>query len=980
MKRLLLVLATIAAIIVLGSLVNTLGTTHSTSADQAQGTSHASRADQTAKTTPSTRADHAIAPTSRAGHVSSPTVAAGCAPHCTSTAQRQATAAPRPRATATATRTSLVQHRLSPLRVSFASAALHARYVLVDPSTAAPGASVNVYGSGFAPGVALRLTLAAPGQRPITLTATTAGADGTFQATAAVPPTQTAPSADLIVADAHGRNAEAPLVLQTMRPLAGIVPNVVSPGRVISLWAANFRPGEPVRVYAGRIAGTPLLTGHIGSDGRGSWPVPIPFGPSGNNQLVVVGDQGRAPVAASYLLLNLYPHASVSNYAPLSGSHINFFGGGFGPNEPVDLRVDRPEGPVLASATANKGGGVAHLGPYLVPFGLEGPHTFILRGRFSHVLATVGLIVEPFIPSARPSTYAAGPGTLITFYGNGFAPSELVRVYLGRTAYTSGTEVAALHTTTKGSLVAGSGSFALPVISNASKVGFALVGDVSGAVAWTSMQYLAPPAGVVVHTQSIPYQAPPRQQVARINPGPREPIVVANPPRALIGSKVGVWGTGFHPYQTVQLVAESRDNPRGWALGSARSGADGTFTATVTIPTWVTHADTLRAYAGSGASTLTARTGFEVWATTPQITPATYSGTVGSLYGLTGDGFAVGEQVMLYLDTTAAPPIATTTSGGGHIAFDGIHVPLAAAGTHTWIVQGAQGDVASVLYTVLPFTPYLLLSTYSSQPERPVTVTGKGFAPDETVYLFLDDTIGVPLGVVQSDDRGALAATDAFTIPTAARGPLAVIGVGRQSGIPVRATLNVLPFGPSLWLSSYAGHPGATVAFTGTGFARLDVLQVLVGDGTTPVATFKAHNGAFTAAGAIHLPFSTPGGMLPLTVHGVLSDTRVTLHYLVIPYKPGAGFEIKHQHGYTRLRLGAGGFAPDEPVRIYQGEQAGGTPWRVLRADSRGQLPLLPMLLVRGMPTVHLAYTLVGTESGTQAAAVYTPPHGHPEP
>ncbi|HWE62084.1 MAG TPA: hypothetical protein VHB98_10260, partial [Chloroflexota bacterium] len=365
-----------------------------------------------------------------------------------------------------------------------------------------------------------------------------------------------------------------------------------------------------------------------------------------------------------------------------------------------------------------------------------------------------------------------------------------------------------------------------------------------------------------------------------------------------------------------------------------------------------------------------------VWAPTPQLKPATYSGTVGAPYSLTGDGFAAGEEVMLYLDTTQTPPIATTTSGGGHIAFDGIHVPLAAAGNHTWIVQGAQGDVASVPYTLLPFTPYLLLSTYSSQPERPVTVSGKGFAPDETVYLFLGDTNSAPLGVVKSDDQGTLMVPDAFTIPTAARGPLPVIAVGRLSGQSARATLNVLPFGPSLWLSSYAGHPGATVSFTGTGFARLDGLQVLLGDATTPTASFKAHNGAFTAAGAIHLPFSTPSGMLPLTVQGLLSEIRVTLHYLVIPYRPGAGFEIKHLHGYTRLRLGSGGFAPGEMVRIYQGEQATGTPWRVLRATSTGQLPLLPVLLVRGTPEVRLAYTLVGTESGTQAAAVYVP-RGH---
>ena len=950
MKRLLLAITGIAAIIALGSLVSTLGGSHST------------------------RADQTLLPTSRQG-LQIAAIHLGCAGVRCPTATRAAVVAQQGRhVNSTPTTPPLPRKHLpSPYHVSFAGATIQERYVLIDPTMAAPGANVNVYGGGFAPGTALRFTLNVLGRAPLPLTETPDRADGTFQTTITVPMTQTAPTAEVTVQDTRGRTASASLVLQTVRPLAGLAPNVVTPGQRISLWAANFRPGEVVRIYAGRIGGIPLLTAHVGGDGRGSWSVTVPYGPSGNNQLVVIGDQGRAPVTASYLLLNLYAHASVSSYAPLPGSRISFFGGGFGPNEPVDLLVDGRAGPVLATATANGGGGVGRLGPYLVPFGLQGSHTFILRGRFSHVLATVGMVVQPFIPSVRPSAYAAGPGTLITFYGTGFAPSELVRVYFGRTASSSGTEVAALHTTPKGTLVAGSGSFALPVIRQASKLSFALIGDVSGAVAWTSLQYMAPPAGVLVSTQLVPYQPPPRQHVARVDLGTPGPIVVANPPRAVTGSKVSLWGTGFRPHETVQLVLESRDNPQGWSLGSARSGADGTFNASVTIPSWVTHADTVRAYAGSGAAVLTARTGFEVWAPMPHITPATYSGTVGAPYGLTGDGFAPGEQVMLYLDTTDTLPIATTTSGDGHISFDSVRVPLAAAGSHSWIVQGAQGDVATVPYTLLPFTPYLLLSTYSSQPERLVTVSGKGFAPDELVYLFMGDAESAPLGVVHADDTGALNATDAFTIPTSARGPLAVIAVGRLSGRPARATLNVLPFGPSLWLSSYAGHPGATVAFTGAGFARLDVLKVLVGDSTTPAATFTAHNGAFTGVGTIRIPFSTPGGMLPLTVQGVLSDTRVTLHYLVIPYKPGAGFEIKHLSGYTRLRLGSGGFAPGETVRIYQGEQASDTPWRVLRADSTGQLPLLPVLIVRGTPKVRLAYTLVGTESGTQASAIYTP-------
>jgi hypothetical protein len=326
------------------------------------------------------------------------------------------------------------------------------------------------------------------------------------------------------------------------------------------------------------------------------------------------------------------------------------------------------------------------------------------------------------------------------------------------------------------------------------------------------------------------------------------------------------------------------------------------------------------------------------------------------------------------LDSTATPPLAVTASGDGHIAFTGLHVPIAAAGSHLFVVQGARGELAAVPFTELAFTPFLLLSTYSSLPERPVSISGQDFAPQEVVHLFLSNVDGRFLGDVRADVTGVLRATAAFTIPTNARGPLPVVAVGATSGRVIRATLNVLPFGPSLWLSSYAGHPGATVAFTGTGFARQDVLHVYLGDTATPAATFHARGGAFAGAGRVRIPFGTRAGMLPLTVRGALSDTKVTLRYLVLPFTPGAGFEVRRRHGITVLRLGAGGFAPHETVQLYQGMRAEGTPLRLLHANAAGNLPLMRELEARGTPRTSLAYTLVGVQSGAQATALYTPP------
>jgi hypothetical protein len=841
---------------------------------------------------------------------------------------------------------------------------------------------VEVSGGGFAGGIALHLGVQLPGQAPSRQVEVTTGPYGSFHATITMPATQTAPASQVVAQDAEGHSAAATLLLRVGQPLAALRPDIVTPGAKVAVSAAGFRAGETVRVYFERMAGRPILTASADANGAGTWPITVPYGPGGVNQLVVIGDQGGNPAVAQYLLLNLYPRASVSNYAPLPGMSVTFNGAGFGPNEPVELRLDRPDGPVLAVARTTSRGGLAGLGPYRLPYGLSSVHTFILRGADSRVVTSVTLTVMPFWASVQPSTYAAGPGTTLTFYGKGFAPDEIVRVYLGRTASRPGTEVAALRTTPAGRLIASSGSYTLPGKIRGSTVAFALIGDISGAQAWTSVHYMQSPGPPVIFDPGPPYHSPPRQHTPdAIQLGPRPPLLAATPPRVVAGGIVSLLGTGFAPRTTVHLVLMGRDNPQGWALHTARvarTDVHGTLSITATIPSWITHSDMVRAFSSDRGAATAAQAELDVWPALPGITPDTYSGTPGSPYGLTSYGFTPGEKVSLYFDTVATPALATTTSSGGRIVFSRVPVPVATAGDHTFLLKGARGEVGSIPFTELPCTPYLMLSSYSSAPEQPVTVGGQGFAPHETVHVWIGAGTRQFVGGGVVDDRGRLNGAAPFTIPTDAHGKLQVVAVSTTSDKTLRATLTVLPFGPALWLSSYAGHPGvATVAFTGTGWARHDIIHVYLGEATTPAATFRAHNGAFRGAGTIRIPFGTPGGTLPITVRGALSHTKVTMKYTVIAYTPGAGYQVLHRHGFTILRLGGGGFAPHEAVRMYLGTQNQGTPLRVLHADATGAVPLIQVLSVRGKPQVSLTYTLVGAQSGVQATAVYPPIPGH---
>jgi hypothetical protein len=300
------------------------------------------------------------------------------------------------------------------------------------------------------------------------------------------------------------------------------------------------------------------------------------------------------------------------------------------------------------------------------------------------------------------------------------------------------------------------------------------------------------------------------------------PVLVATPPRVVPEGRVSLWGTNFPPHAAVRLLLVSTDNPQGWALGTVLGGADGTLNTSVTIPQWVTDADVVRADAGGSA---TAQAELVVRSTVPHLKASAESGPAGTAYSPSGEGFMPGERVAVYLDSMAALPVAVTTSGDGRIALTGLRVPVAAEGNHTFVVTGTQGDIAAVSFTERAVTPFLLLSTYSSLPERPVSVSGQGFVPGEAVHLFLAGTL---VGTATADDRGALHASPAFTIPCNARGPLPVVAVGTLSGRPARTTLDVRPFERSLWLSSYAGHPGATVAQGGAALSRSSLMRSIL--------------------------------------------------------------------------------------------------------------------------------------------------------
>ncbi len=100
-------------------------------------------------------------------------------------------------------------------------------------------------------------------------------------------------------------------------------------------------------------------------------------------------------------------------------------GKGFAPNEIVDIRIDSPVGPILASPTASATGGWGWVNVRLPASLAGGTHIMYGTGRTSGKVGQ-GTVLISATASITPTKFAAGAA--VTFNGVGFVPGELVNV------------------------------------------------------------------------------------------------------------------------------------------------------------------------------------------------------------------------------------------------------------------------------------------------------------------------------------------------------------------------------------------------------------------------------------------------------------------------------------------------------------------------------------------------------------------------
>jgi hypothetical protein len=379
--------------------------------------------------------------------------------------------------------------------------------IVLEPGLVTPGGHVGIAGNGFArkTSVVVSLQTSRPRAAKVVAHGHTTGS-GTVTAGFNMPLSYTASKATVVVRQPDGTQATAPLVTPGGMATAKIVgKSAGKPGDRITVTAKGFGPGEKVNVFWGRVNGTPAATLTADSSGSiSSASVQVGIAPVGPTSLVLVGTRTHTTATVPYTMIGLYPSTISRPYAAKAGKSITFRGSGFAPGEPVLVFLNASGGVPALTAHADSSGGFSV--SFVLPFGLKGSQRLIAVGELSRASVSSGFIVLPYTPMAQASTYGALPGTTVSFYAKGYAPNEVVLVYVGGARGHGGQLVTAFRVDSQGSASA-AGSYVVPS-GVGPAVGFTLVGQKSGGTAKAKLSVGAAAGSVTVPPQPR-YTLPP---------------------------------------------------------------------------------------------------------------------------------------------------------------------------------------------------------------------------------------------------------------------------------------------------------------------------------------------------------------------------------------------------------------------------------------------------------------------------------------
>lgn len=433
-------------------------------------------------------------------------------------------------------------------------------------------------------------------------------------------------------------------------------------------------------------------------------------------------------------------------------------------------------------------------------------HSRFFRIMAAAVILALLMMVIPATPALAVATTSLSPtsgptGTLLTIYGDGFAPNNNGYVWFDSDddgVRDTGEPFDTFMTTGTGDIPVGT-ILTVPEIARGS---YDVLVDVP---IGSSTEGLA--AFAVT------------------------PEITTNVSSGHVGDTITVDGTGFLASATVTIYYDTT------SVGVDSTNSYGTFdNFTFTVPASVKGTHTIR---GKDTTVYSPTVNFIV---SPKITISPTSGAVGDTVTISGTGFATSSSITISFD--AVSQTTTSTNSSGTFSATTFTVPSTLRGSHTVKARDASANYATATFTV---SAKITIDPTSGPSGTPVTITGTGFGASRTITIKYNNvTVTTNPATVTTNPVGYFTAT--FTVPVGTAGTYEVEASDGTNTATADFESTTDATISQTTSAADPGNVGMSITITGVGFTPSATVTVTYATDPVVLATVTTGStGNFTA-------------------------------------------------------------------------------------------------------------------------------------
>jgi hypothetical protein len=378
---------------------------------------------------------------------------------------------------------------------------------------------------------------------------------------------------------------------------------------------------------------------------------------------------------------------------------------------------------------------------------------------------------------------------------------------------------------------------------------------------------------------------------------PATPLVL-RPDLVVQDGQTRVSTTGFFPEEAVQISVKATSSSASSPIRDVQAGVDGTIdAASVVLPDSLPSGEHELIATGMISGRRSRATVF-VRAPSPWLTLESGDLKPRAPVGVIVGGFATNEPVAISIrpvppSKSSPSPVPTesprqlgvlSTDRVGNSRFTRFLIPYRDAGDVEIIAKGTSSlQEVKKSITLTPYQPTFDLSPWSGPPGLRFQLNARGYAPDESVDIYLGAS-AKPAATVVADQYGNFWGAGDVPVPYAAfSGPLDVRAVGRDSGASTTRQFSVQRPKPWLELTSYAGAPSAPVEFSGGGWAAGERVSFHLNTALSPAVIYGQADayGWLHDAGPLYIP-KDASNKLTIVAVGDSSHAWATATFTVV--------------------------------------------------------------------------------------------------